>query len=179
MNASTPIKSYCITDSVRCNAIVQKHHPDFILYRDKQTKQYARNAKEFVTRCSAYPKTKLFLHQDYTLASELGVDGVHLTSQQFDKIEAAKRLDLEVIVSTHSLDEVLHATTLGADYVTWSPIFASPNKGKPKGLKALVEVVQKSSVKVFALGGIVTQKHIKQIEQSGAYGFASMRYFIF
>jgi len=102
---------------------------------------------------------------------------VHLTSTQFDKIEYAKSLGLEVIVSTHTHDEVLQAQDLGADAVTYSPIFSSPGKGEPKGVEDLKELLNKCSVKVFALGGIVDEKQVSEIEKTQAYGFASIRYF--
>jgi len=34
------------------------------------------------------------------------------------------------------------------------------------------------NIKVIALGGIVTEKDIASVEQTGAHGFASIRYFL-
>lgn len=172
------MKSYCITSNPQCEEVINTYKPDFILYRDKESANYSDSAKQFVECCRLNADdTKVFLHQDYTLAKQLGVDGVHLTSLQFDLIEDAKKMGLEVIVSTHSLQEMQKAQSLGADYVTYSPIFATPNKGEPKGVVHLKEVVEKSTLKVFALGGIVTQEHIDIIRPTGVYGFASIRYF--
>jgi thiamine-phosphate pyrophosphorylase len=156
---------------------IQKHSPEFILYRDKENDNYDQDAKKFVTLCRKYPEMKCFLHQDPNLAKELGAAGVHLTSIQFEKIKEAKELGLEVVISTHMHDEVFQAQNLGADYVTYSPIFASPNKGEPKGIKDLKSLIKKVDIKVFALGGIVTQKQIKEVDDAKAYGFASIRYF--
>lgn len=86
-------------------------------------------------------------------------------------------MGLFVIISTHTQKEVLRAQMLGADALTYSPIFASPNKGEPKGVEDLRELLEICSIKVFALGGIVTQEHIAAIEETKAYGFASIRYF--
>ena len=118
------------------------------------------------------------MHGDYTRANTLKADGVHLTSTQFDVIPDAKALGLYVIISTHTHDEALKAQELGADAITYSPIFASPNKGEPKGLEDLKEIVAKIRVPIFALGGITTQEHINAVSTTGAYGFASIRYFI-
>ena len=152
--------------------------PDFALYRNKEREDYALKAEEFVQMCKQIPSLKAFLHQDYRLACKLNAAGVHLTSTQFETIEKAKKAGLEVIISTHTYEEVLKAQNLGADYVTYSPIFATPNKGKPKGIEDLKKVLVKTDMKVFALGGIINEEQIKQIDEAGAYGFASIRYFL-
>ncbi|MGD9969385.1 MAG: thiamine phosphate synthase [Sulfuricurvum sp.] len=65
-----------------------------------------------------------------------------------------------------------------SDAITYSPVFASPGKGEPKGLEDLKELVATINIPVFALGGIVTEEQIRAVETAGAYGFASIRYFI-
>jgi len=155
----------------------EKCMPEYALYRDKSNPDYELQAKHFVEVCNEFETIKSFIHRDADLAKELKAVGVHLTSTQFDTIKYAKSLGLEVIVSTHTHDEVLNAEKLGADYVTYSPIFTSPGKGKPKGIDDLKELLKKCRVKVFALGGIVKEEQIKQIEETKAYGFASIRYF--
>lgn len=151
--------------------------PSFALYRDKTNPNYEILAAEFVAVCSHFEGMKCFLHRHVEMAKKLGANGVHLTSTQFGEIESAKALGLEVIISTHTHEEVLQAQILGADYVTYSPIFASPNKGEPKGVEDLRELLQKCKIKVFALGGIVEAWHVQTVEEAGAYGFASIRYF--
>ena len=154
-----------------------KYHPEFILYRDKTNKNYVEQAKLFVDICSEFEDIKAFIHGDYQLAHTLGAVGVHLTSQQFNEIRKAKELDLDVVVSTHTIKEVLEVEALGADYVTYSPIFTTPNKGEPKGIAKLEELLNKTSIKVFALGGIVDEEQLKEIRKTKSYGFASIRYF--
>ncbi len=39
-------------------------------------------------------------------------------------------------------------------------------------------MVLRYNVKIIALGGIVSKKEIDQVEETGAYGFASIRYFV-
>lgn len=152
--------------------------PDFALYRDKESSEYATNAQNFVQMCKPIKTLKLFLHQDYELANTLGATGVHLTSTQFDDIPKAKDLGLEVIISTHTLDDVHMAEAMGADYVTYSPIFETPEKGEPKGVDDLKELISMVDVKVFALGGIISDEQVRALEKSNAYGFASIRYFL-
>ena len=160
------------------NSVFSQILPDFAVLRDKQTQCYDELAKVFIDVSRKYSIPKVLLHGDYTLANALKADGVHLTSTQFHLIPDAKALGLYVIISTHIHDDALKAQELGADAITYSPIFASPNKGEPKGLEDLKEIVDKIRIPIFALGGITTEKHINEVEECGAYGFASIRYFV-
>ena len=146
-----------------------------IVYRDKMTSEYASNAKLFVENAQNFER--VLLHGDYALAKACGADGVHLKSTQFDDIVKAKTLGLFVIVSTHSKEEAKHAEALGADMVTFSPVFDTPNKGKAVGLDSLKEVVSALHIPVLALGGILSPKEIDVCAVVGAHGFASIRYF--
>jgi len=171
------MKKYLIT-STPSYFQLRKYMPDFALYRDKENENYAVEAQNFVQMCKPIERLKVFLHQDYNLAAKLGAKGVHLTSRQFDEIPKAKELGLEVIISTHTHDEVHIAEAMGADYVTYSPIFASPNKGEPKGVEDLQSIVSMVDIQVFALGGIVSEEQIEAVRETDAYGFASIRYFL-
>ncbi len=183
------MKSYLITDPKyygslnsefrdTLSATLLRHCPDFTLYRDKNNPSYAKTAEQFIAICSQSANTKTMLHGDVQLAAKLKADGVHLTSLQFDDIEKAKGLGLFVVISCHSEAEILEAQRRGADAVTYSPIFSTPDKGKPKGLEDLQNIVDKISLPIIALGGITTPEQVKAVEKSGAYGFASIRYFI-
>ena len=154
-----------------------KHLPDYALYRDKNNPNYKTQAECFIEVCAQFEGLKAFIHSDVQLAFDIGAHGVHLTSTQFDEILKAKELGLEVIISAHTKEEVLRAQTLGADYVTYSPIFQTPNKGEPKGVEDLEELLKEIDIKVFALGGIVQDEQINAISKTNAFGFASIRYF--
>jgi len=173
---------YAITDSSTLDFTTLeddlKHfatQANMIVYRDKACKAYAQNAKIFLAHAKGFEK--VLLHSDYLLAAKLQADGVHLTSKQWDNISKAKALGLFVIVSTHTKDEALKAETLGADMITFSPVFDTPNKGKPVGIEVLSEIVSCVDIPVLALGGILTQDQIDSCVDVGAEGFASIRYF--
>lgn len=182
------IKSYLITDPAyygteltiftsKLSSVLGTNKIDFALYRDKENEEYTRFAEQFISTCKNRD-TLPILHQDYTLAGSLGAYGVHLTSTQFDKIKEAKKLGLFVVVSTHTLEEIKYVTKLGADAVTYSPIFSTPNKGIPKGLAHLKEIVGKINTKIIALGGITTDEQVKAVESCGVFAYASIRKFI-
>ena len=155
-----------------------KERCDIFLYRDKSNPNYKQSAKYILQKSKEHGIDRVFLHSDIDTAYTLGVDGIHLTSSQFEDIKVAKDKGLFTVISTHSIDEIKKAQNLGADMVTLSPIFASPNKGKPLGLEYLKEAIKVSDIPIIALGGIVTQDNIKSVIFSGAKGFASIRYFI-
>jgi len=156
------MKSYLITDpsfytsnpkifSKKLLHIIEKSTPDFICIRDKNTYDYENIALEIKKKIN---HKKIFLHTDYKLAHKLNFYGIHLPSTRFDCIRKAKELGLYVAVSIHSLEEATHVEELGADFITFSPIFDTPNKGKPKGLEKLKEINGKINIDCFALGGI-------------------------
>ena len=104
---------------------------------------------------------KLLINREVDVAIQVGADGVHLGGDSLSVIEARKRLgpDRLIGVSTHAIDEVLHAQQNGADFVTFGPVYATPSKlkyGEPAGLKRLQEAVEGGgqSLPVFALGGV-------------------------
>ncbi|HFD13924.1 MAG TPA: thiamine phosphate synthase [Epsilonproteobacteria bacterium] len=146
-----------------------------IVYRDKNTLEYASNAKKFLKYTHSFEQ--VLLHGDYILAKKLGADGVHLKSTQFTDIQKAKDLELFVVISTHTLEEAKKAERLGADMLTYSPVFPTPNKSEAVGLSALKNVVESVAIPVLALGGMVTQVQIDACVAIGAEGFASIRYF--
>jgi len=180
------MKSYLITDPTFYSStpkiflkkllhVIELKTPDFICIRDKQTKNYRDIVLEIKKNIN---HSKILLHTDYELAHELGFYGVHLPSTRFADIKKAKDLGLHVVVSTHTLEEALHVEKLGADFITYSPIFQTPNKGIPKGLEKLKEINGKIDIDCFALGGIVEDEQIQACKKTGVYGFASIRYFI-
>lgn len=183
------MKKYLITDPSfytsdpnilpqKLSQVLEHHNPDFICLRDKQTTDYKSLAQTFAGFVKIHATKRAFLHTDFQLASELGFCGVHLPSSRFADIPKALALGLQVICSTHSLQDALHVQALGADFITYSPIFYTPNKGEPKGLEKLKEIHDKINIKCFALGGILKDDQVRACARTGVYGFASIRYFL-
>ncbi|XPV54732.1 MAG: thiamine phosphate synthase [Halarcobacter ebronensis] len=152
---------------------------DIACFRDKQSSNYKELAEVFIKVCKEFNIKKILLNENYKLAYELGAHGVHLTSKQFDDIQKAKDLDLYTIISCHSFTDVENAQKKHISAITYSPIFDTPNKGEPKGISKLREVIRSyEDLDVIALGGIVNEDNLKLISKTRAYGFASIRYFI-
>jgi len=53
-----------------------------------------------------FEKLKAFLHREIELALTFKADGVHLSSDMLGEIKKAKALGIEVVVSTHTYEEV-------------------------------------------------------------------------
>lgn len=183
------MKSYLITDPKHytnnpkefektLTQIYKNYKPDFVCFRDKESFNYIELAKIFLKVSKKFNIQNILINSHIELAKELGYDGVHLTSTQLNQIEFAKSQNLYIVCSTHSLDEIKFCEKNGANAVTFSPIFTTPNKGKPKGVDELIKVLNQTNIKIFALGGIVTNEHLRELSKSGVYGFASIRYFL-
>jgi thiamine-phosphate pyrophosphorylase len=184
------MKSYLITDpSIYTNNIndfentlnytIQNNNIDFICFRDKESSNYKQLAISLVDISKSNNISNIFINSYIDLAYSLNATGVHLTSEQFNKIAYAKNIGLKTIISCHNEIDIQKAIKYKADYLTYSPIFDSPNKGKSKGLDDLKYITNKyKDVKIFALGGIISNSHIDMINSTNAYGFASIRYFI-
>lgn len=176
--------SYAITDpSTLTFATLERdiarfaQKADIFLYRDKDNPNYAVDAKRVIEEAKTYPFEKILLHNEIDTALDLKADGVHLSSDNLQKIYEAKTKGLFVVVSIHSIEEAKTAQMLGADMVTFSPVFDTPGKGKAVGVEKLAQLVLTVKIPVIALGGILTQSQIDACKRAGAKGFASIRYF--
>ena len=181
------MKNYLITDPSYydtkeqfrryLSTIYKNKKVDYACFRDKENQNFIEYAEDFLKISKQFGVEKTLLNTHLKLAKRLGFFGVHLTSTQFNKLSIAKEKNLFTVVSTHSLADIKEVKKL-ADAITFSPIFKTPNKGRVKGVDELKKAVDLAyPTKCFALGGIVTKKHIKECENMGAYGFASIRYF--
>lgn len=159
--------------------ILNKHHINIACFRDKKSLNYKELAETFVKICKEKNIKQILINGNLSLAKKLNGTGVHLTSTQFDEIQKAKDLGLYTIISCHNKQDLEYAKKQKVDAVTYSPIFQTPNKGEPKGIETLKEIVDLyKDLNIIALGGIINENQIEEIKKTNAYGFASIRYFI-
>ena len=160
--------------------ILTNHKVDMVCFRDKETKDTLELVKSFQNIATQFNINKIIINQDIEKALTLKLDGVHLTSQQFDKILFAKQHNLYTIISCHNEQEILEAKQKGADAITYSPIFYKKNKNTPKGcenLQMIVKKYQDENFQIIALGGIINDIQIQEVQNTNSAGFASIRYF--
>ena len=159
--------------------VLENKKVDIACFRDKESKNYEELAKIFIKVCKDYQIKEILLNTDYKLALKLKATGVHLNSRQFENIKDAKKLKLNTIISCHTYEDIQKAINYNCDAITFSPILNTPNKGEPKGVLKLKEAIDLyKDINIIALGGIVNEEQIKQVEETKAYAFASIRYFI-
>ena len=138
----------------------------FIFELTAQAVQFTKNSN-----------TKILVNDRADIALAAKADGVHLTSNSVSAkiIRQSFPTDFIIGVSAHSLENVLKAKDNGADFATFSPIFASPNKGNPVGLETLKNICQKvNSFPIIALGGIDETNYDAVLQI--ADGFAAIRF---
>ena len=103
---------------------------------------------------------------------------MHLPSSRIYEASRGRDRGLRVICSTHTEKEAIEAYELGANGITFSPIFKDKYKYKQnlEGLKRLLSL--NLPIKIYALGGIISQEQIHHLQNlPNLEGFASIRYF--
>ena len=111
------------------------------------------------------------------IARASGIGGVHLGTRSLPCAVAREVLQPGQLIgaSVHDVKELELALEGGADYVFASPVFPVRKQGRmstpPLGPVGLRDLVARSSVPVFALGGIQAEK-VTAIQDAGAAGIA-------
>lgn len=126
-------------------------------------------------------ETRLLVNDRADVAAAAGADGVHLTTQSIDAATIRRTFgeDFLIGVSTHSLAEVEVAKEVGADFVVFGPVFATPSKnyGLPAGLAKFEGAAKElAPFPVLALGG-VDATNARECFRAGASGIAGISLF--
>ncbi len=122
----------------------------------------------------------LLVNERLDIALAAGLDGVHLPENGLlpDK-HGSYASELIYGCSVHTHESLRLAEKSGADYLLFGPVFDTPSKrkyGPPQGLEKLGELCRKTSLPVFALGGI-TPENTSLCMAEGAYGAAAISIF--
>lgn len=148
-----------------------------VQYRDKKSprREMYETAKR-LRKMTAEKGAILIINDQIDLASAVKADGVHLGQEDLPLWIARKILGNEAIIgiSTHTLEEAMHAESEGADYIGFGPIFQTKTKGDaraPVGLEAMTRVKQKVRIPLYAIGGI-QRSHLSDLITAGADGVA-------
>ncbi len=108
------------------------------------------------------------------VAAAVGADGVHLGGTDVPPRAARAVLGPEALIGASGHAGDAEERFAGADYLTFSPVFASPGKGDPVGLDGLRDAVVRYNIPVLALGG-VTPSSLAGLAAAGASGAALIR----
>ncbi len=149
----------------------------WIWFRDKDMSQPERRAlgEKLLRMCSDAGAT-LSVGGPAGDATAMGASAVHLPAGE-DPCKARAMLGARALigVSAHSVAEAARIASLGADYVTLSPVYESASKpgyGPPLGASALSDA-SRLAVPVVALGGIDLER-VSACLAAGAAGIAVM-----
>jgi len=133
---------------------------------------------DFATRVKVLAdqyQAKTLLNADIVLAKKLGLDGVHLPSQELRQL-SAKPEGLLVAASCHTSAELAHAQSLGLDFVTLSPVAQtlSHPSAEPIGWNTFETLAEGVEIPVYALGGMQASD-LPEALARGARGIAMQR----
>ena len=151
------------------------------LVQIREKKLPARLVFEFASEAAEITRntgTKILVNDRADIALAANADGVHLTARSLsaDAIRRAFPENFIIGVSAHTIEEAENAKKQQTNFVTFSPIFSTPNKGEPQTVEKLREVCEKlKPFPVIALGGIDAGNFSKVLD-AGASGFAAIRF---
>lgn len=146
-----------------------------ILLRDKSLSppELRHWAEQILPICRA-AGSLLLVHGHPEVAHAVGADGVHLPEHGPTAAEARRVVGSKSLVGISRHDPAQLRDLAGADYATLSPIFVTPDKGEPLGLRVLAEACRVAALPVVALGGI-TPERTAECREAGAAAVAAIR----
>lgn len=171
-----PIQVICpsserLEDIVKRIEIILEEGIRWIQYRGKETPRRLQYRDSLLIRELTRRYNALFIVNDFIdLAIATGADGVHL-GQEDIPIEIARKIFPEKIIgiSTHSLSEAVDASSRGASYIGYGPIFPTFTKdaGIPKEPQSIKEIKKYVKIPLVAIGGIKPE-NVLSVFKNGA-----------
>ena len=119
------------------------------------------------------PAERLIVHDRLDVALVTGI-GIQLTTRSIPVDRVRSRFpELRIGQSVHSLTEVAAAEQAGADYMMFGHIFETDSKPgvPPRGLHALKQIVDQTTIPVIAIGGIKPD-NLQEVLATGCSGVA-------
>ena len=159
---------------------------DWIQIREKDLSGRGLAEMAGQAKARAGSGSAILINDRLDVACAVGASGVHLGEHSISPAEARRFLSQRgasenfiVGVSVHSLEVAMLAERVGADYVIFGPVFATPSKaefGQPQGVPRLQEICRRLAIPVLAIGGITLQ-NAGECLKAGAAGIAAIRLF--
>jgi thiamine-phosphate pyrophosphorylase len=125
---------------------------------------------------------KVFIGKDWRLAIQLKADGVHFSD--YDNITKcfwkSHKISKKLLISysCHYQKSIKKAEKYGCDLIFYSPIFATSThpQQKPIGVFGLRKLISKTSIPIYALGGI-DQNNMKILNNCNIAGIGGISIF--
>ena len=148
-----------------------------IQIRDKQLSADRRLllAQEVMAMARRHAGCCVLVNDDESLAHAVGANGLHLSADHLMAARQRPAFDY-VAASCHSAEELAHAASIGIDFALLSPVLPTASHPGEQGMgwSAFAELVEKSPIPVFALGGMKPGM-LEEARGHGAHGIALMR----
>lgn len=145
--------------------------------RDKgaTSKELYETAYE-LRRLTARYGAKLLINDRVDVALAVEADGVHIGADSLPIYKVRKLLGEKRLigVSCHNQVQAITAQEMGADFVTFGPVYYTASKapyGDPVGVERLRAVTEILQIPVFALGGIKPE-NCPEVVSCGVRGVA-------
>ena len=145
--------------------------------RDKElnTKELYETAYELRRLTSRYG-AKLIINDRVDVALSVDADGVHIGSESLPIYKVRRLLGEKKLigVSCHNQVQAITAQEMGADFITFGPVYYTPSKapyGDPVGVEKLEMIAGMLQIPVFALGGI-GRHNCAEVVSCGVRGIA-------
>lgn len=167
------VKRYCITGSLDVVRRAAGFGADLIQIRAKELS--ARDLLHLTAQAVAIAGKRVLVNTRTDIALICGAGGVHLPANS----PSPRRIvpsGFLIGASCHSISDLQTAEREGADFAVYGPVFDTPGKGPPVGLRGLHEAVRSVRIPVYALGGVTEENALECIE-AGACGIAGIRLF--
>lgn len=122
---------------------------------------------------------RLLIHSKMPFDNAAWGDGLHFTSTALMQTETRPvPSDTLLAASCHSLVELRHAESIGADFAVLSPVAATASHPgqEPLGWELFSDWANAVSLPVYALGGM-QRSDLAQVRSYGGYGIAGIRLF--
>lgn len=167
---------YCVIDSAWVELSVAGHLAEklveagveIIQLRAKDEGSSAVLEAACAVRSATKGKALFIVNDRLDIALLSGADGVHIGQDDIPLSEARRLMPSAIIgVSTHNLDEARRAESLGADYISFGPIFQTKTKKDadiPKGLEGLKALAPDVGIPVVAIGGITIESAVPVLD---------------
>lgn len=122
-----------------------------------------------------FEHASILINDDEELARRVGARGLHLSSARLKCLTERPEFNW-VAASCHTEEDLARAISLGIDFVVLSPVLPTESHpaAKELGWDVFARVVERSSLPVFALGGM-TNATLDIAREHGGHGVALLR----
>ncbi|HVO91444.1 MAG TPA: thiamine phosphate synthase [Terriglobales bacterium] len=144
--------------------------------KDLSGKELFELALKIQQLCERYT-AQLFINDRVDVALAVDAAGVQLSKYALPVTTARALLGPKKLigVSTHTPEEAETAELNGADFILFGPVYFTPSKasyGAPQGIAPLQKTLAKTSLPVYAIGGIKAENVPEIMGQTTIRGIA-------